>query len=79
MKRSRAWEEDWSRMAEAARAALANAKGRPRRGAVVQDDSGRLHGGSSINLPDLPAASLCAEQSAIAALCASAEKGIWQR
>lgn len=68
---TRPWSGAWLPLAEAARAALTHSSGRPRRGAAVEDQSGKTHGGSSIVPPDLPAAAICAEHAALAACCAA--------
>jgi cytidine deaminase len=61
-------------MADAARPALGRARGRPRRGAAIQDEKGVIHIGASLSVAELPSASLCAEQTAVAALCASGSR-----
>ena len=63
---SRPWSTAWEPLVAAARKTLRHAKGRPRWAAAVEDEGGRLHTGARISIPDLPAASLCAEQVAIA-------------
>jgi cytidine deaminase len=63
---ARPWSREWEPLAEAAGKALRHARGRPRRGAVAEDEAGKLHLGASLTIPELPAASLCAEQIAIA-------------
>jgi cytidine deaminase len=47
---------------------LRHAKGSPRWAAVFEDSTGGLHGGVSVAVKDLPAASLCAEPIALASL-----------
>ena len=70
----RPWSGEWLPLAMAARAAMAHSSGRPRRGAAIEDQDGRIHSGAAIAPPDLPAAALCAEHAAIAAICASGSR-----
>jgi cytidine deaminase len=63
---SRPWSKAWEPLVAAAAKSLRHAQGRPRWAAAAQDEKGELHAGVSIAIPDLPAASLCAEQIAVA-------------
>jgi cytidine deaminase len=67
----RPWPKGWWPLVEAALEALPRSKGRPRRASVLQDEDGIVHCGVSIQIPALPAASLCAEQVATTSMCAS--------
>ncbi len=66
----RAWPKVWEPLVAAADAALPHARGRPRRAAAILDADGGVHCGVSIQGIQPPAASLCAEQVAIASMCA---------
>ena len=67
----RPWAKGWLPLVTAAAQALPRARGRPARAAAFQDVDGAAHCGVSIQIPALPAASLCAEQVAVTAMCAA--------
>jgi cytidine deaminase len=71
---TRAWTRTWTPLVAAAQTALTRSAGRPRRGAAIEDQDGVIYPGASLAPPDLPAASLCAEHAALAALCASGSR-----
>jgi cytidine deaminase len=62
----RPWSAAWRPLVAAAAEALRHAKGRPRWAATVEDKAGGRYAGASISIRDVPAASLCAEQIAVA-------------
>ena len=62
----RPWSKAWQPLVEAAGTALRHARGRIGWAAAVEDDAGQVNVGISVSIPDLPAASLCAEQIAVA-------------
>jgi cytidine deaminase len=62
------WSAEWAALADAAAHGLRHARGRPRWAVAVEDEVGGIHVGVSLSFPDLPAASLCAEQVALAGL-----------
>lgn len=62
------WSATWSPLASAASRALRHARGRPRWAVAVEDERGMIHVGVSLSFAELPAASLCAEQVALACL-----------
>jgi cytidine deaminase len=63
-----AWKSPWANLADAACRSLRHARGRPRWAVAVEDARGMIHVGISLSFSDLPAASLCAEQVALAGL-----------
>jgi len=63
---ARPWNTAWEPLVAAAGKTLHHAYGRPRWAAAVEDEKGGLHTGASLSISDLPAASLCAEQIAVA-------------
>jgi len=66
---TRPWTRAWQPVAKAAAEALRRAHGSPRRGAAIEDAQNIIHCGVSIQVSDPPAASLCAEQVAVAGMC----------
>jgi cytidine deaminase len=67
---ARAWPRAWEPLVAAAATALPHARSRPRRAAAILDADGGVHCGVSIQAIDPPGASLCAEQVAVASMCA---------
>jgi len=74
LRRGARWPATWHPLVDAAREALRHARGKPRWAAAIEDEHGRIHAGASISLPDLPAASLCAEHVAVAALVSAGSR-----
>ncbi len=68
---SRPWGPAWRPLAAAAAGAMPRAGGAARRSAVAEDASGRLHVGVEMRILEPPAASLCAEHAAVAAMVAA--------
>lgn len=68
---TRPWPDSWVPLAAAAAASMPAGRSARRRCAVVEDETGRLHPGIDLDSHRVPAASICAEHAAIAAMCAS--------
>jgi cytidine deaminase len=65
----RPWPKGWLPLVSEAAAALSHARGRNRRAAALVAAGGGVHSGVSITVSDPAAASMCAEQTAVAAMC----------